>query len=289
MRASRSGGWPGRGCLRPWPEPRPPARSRGRSATCASPSGPHGRGCSTSSSRAAGNAVPSMWSPRASARIAQRSRLRTADAVTPARRHPRAAGGGSASAARSGSRPGSSAGVKTSPLDDELDARRTRPAGRSIVRSSSASFTRPSPSATTRRRRRAAQAQPGVGGERVGRGELRQGADRLRAGALHEVGPEPLGDPRGGHALERGLQRGHVAARCGAEHVGVGRGRRPSAATRAAPRRPAPRRAGTARAGSGSAGGRRPSGGSTCRPAPSRNGPFRAAGRGRPPARARCR
>ena len=103
---------------------RAPARARAPAATAASkrdsrsPARPHGPGCSTSSSRAAGNAVPSIGSPRSCARSAHRfDRLaRAADrgrphaAISQGRSRPRAAAAAPPPSCSSASRPGSSAG-----------------------------------------------------------------------------------------------------------------------------------------------------------------------------------
>ena len=201
------------------PEPRPPRRSQRRSATCATPPIPTGR-----AARRAGAARPGRRCRACDRRASRRGRaaLRPgARALTPAPGHPLAGGGGSSVSCSSGSRPGSSAGVKARPsttsstASDGAGRQLDRPVEQHELHSLVAVGDDSQPQG-------ARAAQRGVGGERVGRRELRQRADRLRARALHEVGPEPLGDPRGGDVLECGLQRGDRGREVRREDVGVG-------------------------------------------------------------------
>ena len=186
---------------------------------------------------------------------------------------------------------GGRAGEKTSPVDDDARRRSAVLAGRSIGSGRGARASPASSSASTssaepqraaqpqrrvRRRARPRRRAAPAGRSRCGRVRCMRFARSARRSGPRGPAPVPLAGPR---RSRRGAARARRDRR----------GRRPWAARRAAADRPGPRRAGTAPARSGSAGARRRSGGSTSPPAPARSAPCRAGGRGRPPARGRCR
>ena len=218
-----------------------------------SPRRPQGPGCSTSSSRAAGNAVPSIGSPRSWARSAHRSRVSRGCGSCPD-------GGGHAgqpptgtsdtfpqqsagrwSAGPSSSRPGRSAGANDPAAQHRLDrVGRRRPAAVTVRSSrtrriSLSSCSQPHPQA-----RRAGATAVSARSIALGRGQLRQRADRLAdgcgaSGRLERPRPRrSTGRPAAAAAARRA-----VAARCWAEHGRVGEVDAHRQGRRAARRRPA--------------------------------------------------